>query len=276
MPVVGRAYDHGVDVFLLEEAPVLGELPSVGGDFLSGFFAPRSVDVGDRHDPRRGMLREQAEQILAAPTRADSADADRFISPAKARLRERRTAGGGQKVAPAGGDTVMATVHRGILHPVEPLAPEDLMKRALELAVENVRSGLGGPFGAVVARGGRIVSEGANRVTTSNDPTAHAEIMAIRAACAALDRFELRGCEIYASCEPCPMCLGAIFWARLARIYFAGTQADAAAAGFDDALFYSEMAATAGGRRIPMVPLLGEQGRRAFDEWERKSDRVPY
>lgn len=150
------------------------------------------------------------------------------------------------------------------------------MKRALELAVDNVRTSQGGPFGAVVALDGRIVGEGANRVTSLIDPTAHAEVMAIRAACRTLSRFELRSCEIYTSCEPCPMCLGAILWARLDRIYFASTRDDAAAAGFDDSAFYDEMASTPGMRRIPMTPLLREEGRRAFDEWERKADKDRY
>jgi tRNA(Arg) A34 adenosine deaminase TadA len=150
------------------------------------------------------------------------------------------------------------------------------MKRALDLAVDNVRTGLGGPFGAVVAIDGQIVGEGANRVTSSNDPTAHAEILAIRTACSNLQRFELRDCEIYTSCEPCPMCLGAILWARLKRIYFSATQKDAAAAGFDDTAFYAEIASPPGARSIPMLPLLHDQARWAFDEWKRKADKVRY
>src|SRR5467141_1807893 len=115
------------------------------------------------------------------------------------------------------------------------------MARAIQLAVENVRSGQGGPFGAVIVNDGNIVAEGANQVTATNDPTAHAEVLAIRQACRKLGLFELKGCELYTSCEPCPMCLGAIYWARLRRIYFANTAQDAARIGFDDSFIYSQL-----------------------------------
>lgn len=150
------------------------------------------------------------------------------------------------------------------------------MARAADMAVENVRSGRGGPFAALVVKEGAIIAEGLNQVTSTNDPTAHAEIVAIREACRKLGRFQLTGCEIYATSEPCPMCLGAIYWARPARVFFAGTRADAADAGFDDSLIYEELQAPPRERRIPMIPLKREAALRAFREWTAKADRVPY
>jgi guanine deaminase len=151
-----------------------------------------------------------------------------------------------------------------------------LMRRAIELSRQGMEGGSGGPFGAVVARDGRIVGEGWNRVTSTNDPTAHAEVVAIRAACAALGRFDLRGCEIYTSCEPCPMCLSAIYWARLDRIYYANGRADAARIGFDDAFLYAEVALDPAARSLPMTRLLADEARAAFDDWERNPDKVRY
>ena len=153
---------------------------------------------------------------------------------------------------------------------------ERFMRRAIALSREGMEGGRGGPFGAVVVAGDRIVGEGSNRVTSALDPTAHAEVVAIRAACAALGRFELRGCEIYTSCEPCPMCLSAIYWARLDRVYYANDRAAAARIGFDDELLYREVALPVDGRRLPMVRLLPDEARAAFEAWERKPDRVPY
>jgi tRNA(Arg) A34 adenosine deaminase TadA len=150
------------------------------------------------------------------------------------------------------------------------------MARAILLSIENVRSGRGGPFGAVIVKDGRIVAEAANSVTVTNDPTAHAEVLAIRAACAALNTFELLDCEIYTSCEPCPMCLGAIYWARLARIFFASGAGDAAAAGFDDSLIYTEIARPHEQRVIPMIPMMREQALEAFRAWREKSDKIVY
>lgn len=152
----------------------------------------------------------------------------------------------------------------------------EFMQRAIELAVENVRSGRGGPFGAVVVKDGRIIAEGTNLVTSTNDPTAHAEVVAIRAACAALKSFQLEGCEIYSSCEPCPMCLGAIFWARPARVFYGCTAADAAAAGFDDSFIYQQTSLPPDQRRIPMISLMREEARAAFRAWEEKPDKIPY
>ena len=152
----------------------------------------------------------------------------------------------------------------------------DFMARAIQLAVENVHSGQGGPFGAVIVKDGNILAEGANRVTLTNDPTAHAEVLAIREACKKLGLFELRNCDLYTSCEPCPMCLGAIYWARLSRVYFGGLAADAAHAGFDDSFIYREIAEAHGERAIPMVQLMREEALAAFRAWQEKSDKIRY
>jgi guanine deaminase len=150
------------------------------------------------------------------------------------------------------------------------------MKRAIELAIENVQSGRGGPFAALVVKNGRIVGEGANCVTSSNDPTAHAEIVAIRAACAALGAFQLAGCDFYTTCEPCPMCLGAIYWARPARVYFASRSADASAAGFDDAFIYEQLALPLNDRQIPFQEMMREESQACFRAWSEKKDRIEY
>ena len=150
------------------------------------------------------------------------------------------------------------------------------MARAIELAIENVRLGQGGPFGAVVVRDGKIIAEGANRVTSTNDPTAHAEIVTIREACARLGLFELRGCELYSSCEPCPMCLGAIYWSRPDRVYFGSTAADASRAGFDDSLIYSEIPQPYAERKIPMMQMMSDEALEAFKAWERQPNKTPY
>ena len=150
------------------------------------------------------------------------------------------------------------------------------MQDAIEGAMENVRSGRGGPFGAVVVKDGRVIATGVNSVTASNDPTAHAEVNAIREACRTLETFQLTGCEIYTSCEPCPMCLGAIYWARPDRVFFAATASDAAAAGFDDSFIYAELKVPHQGRKIPFESLMHEAGLEPFREWMRKNDRVRY
>jgi tRNA(Arg) A34 adenosine deaminase TadA len=150
------------------------------------------------------------------------------------------------------------------------------MAQAIELALENVRSGRGGPFGTVIVKNGRAIATGTNLVTSRNDPTAHAEVVAIRAACAALGSFRLDGCELYVTCEPCPMCLGAIYWARASRVFFGGLRSDAAAAGFDDALIYQELGLARGTRKIPFLPLMREQALECFRAWEAKADRVNY
>jgi guanine deaminase len=149
------------------------------------------------------------------------------------------------------------------------------MERAIALALENVRSG-GGPFGALIVKDGRVLSEAANCVTLTNDPTAHAEIVAIRKACKKLGTFHLTDCELYSSCEPCPMCLGAIYWARPARVYFACTAADATEAGFDDSLIYQEIRSPHLHRKIPMIQLMREESLAAFRAWEQKPDKANY
>lgn len=150
------------------------------------------------------------------------------------------------------------------------------MARAIELAIENVRSGRGGPFAAVVVRDGRILAEGANSVTATNDPTAHAEITAIRNACRKLGAFELRDCEIYTSCEPCPMCLGAIYWARPARVYFGCTTSDASQAGFDDTFIYKEIVRPYTDRAIPAISVMREEAVEVFRVWEASPNKVSY
>lgn len=157
----------------------------------------------------------------------------------------------------------------------EPQDDSTLMRRAIALARESVASG-GGPFGAVVAREGRIVAEGSNRVTVWNDPTAHAEVVAIREACRALASFQLEGCTVYSSCEPCPMCLGALYWSRPARLLFACTRDDAAAAGFDDELIYRELVLPIDSRRLPTSTLLRTEGLAAFTDWRNASTRRDY
>jgi tRNA(Arg) A34 adenosine deaminase TadA len=154
--------------------------------------------------------------------------------------------------------------------------PEDLMRRAVALSAEKMRAGFGGPFGAVVARAGAIIAEGFNQVLSDSDPTAHAEVVAIREACRRLGSFSLQGCEMYTSCEPCPMCLGAIYWARLDRVYYANTRTDAAAIGFDDDHIYRELDRPIEGRTVPFIRLESEEARRIFQEWLEKPDRIPY
>jgi tRNA(Arg) A34 adenosine deaminase TadA len=150
------------------------------------------------------------------------------------------------------------------------------MARAIQLSLDNVLCGQGGPFGAVVVKNGSIVAEGANRVTSTNDPTAHAEVVAIREACSKLQVFELADCEIYTSCEPCPMCLGAIYWARLARVYFGNLASDASKIGFDDSFIYREIAQVLRRRSIPMVPMMRDQALAAFRAWQDKPNKIPY
>jgi tRNA(Arg) A34 adenosine deaminase TadA len=150
------------------------------------------------------------------------------------------------------------------------------MREAIRRAVENVTSGQGGPFGALVVKDGRVIAAGINLVTALNDPTAHAEVNAIREACIALGTFQLTGCELYTSCEPCPMCLGAIYWARPDRVYFGATASDAAAAGFDDSFIYEELKVMHGDRKIPFEMMMRDAGNEPFREWMKKNDRVRY
>ncbi|TNE31187.1 MAG: tRNA-specific adenosine deaminase [Alphaproteobacteria bacterium] len=150
------------------------------------------------------------------------------------------------------------------------------MREAIALSAQNMKDNTGGPFGAVVVKDGKIVGRGSNKVTSSNDPTAHAEVVAIRDACRNLDDFSLAGCEIYTSCEPCPMCLSAIYWARLDKVYFANTQHDAAEIDFDDRFLYEQVALPKEGRSLPSVPLLRDEALQVFKEWQAKTDKIPY
>jgi guanine deaminase len=150
------------------------------------------------------------------------------------------------------------------------------MARAIQLSIENVRAERGGPFGAVVVKDNAVIAEATNQVTSRNDPTAHAEVLAIRDACQKLGVFDLQECEIYTSCEPCPMCLGAIYWARIARVYFANTAADASRIGFDDSLIYRELAQPHSQRRIPMTQIMRKEASAAFREWEDRTNKIAY
>jgi tRNA(Arg) A34 adenosine deaminase TadA len=150
------------------------------------------------------------------------------------------------------------------------------MARAIQLSIDSVVSGRGGPFGAVIVTDGKIIAEGSNQVTSSNDPTAHAEVLAIREACKKLGVFELKNCELFTSCEPCPMCLGAIYWARLSRIYFANTAEDAAKIGFDDSFIYRELKEPHSGRRIPAIQLMRDEALAGFRAWAERADKIPY
>jgi len=150
------------------------------------------------------------------------------------------------------------------------------MRAAIRISIAKMRANCGGPFGAVVVRKGKIVGRGWNQVTSTNDPTAHAEVTAIRDACRRLKNFHLDGCELYTSCEPCPMCLAAIYWARIAKVYYGNTRKDAARIQFDDALIYREVAKPISRRMLPMRQLLRAEAAPAFREWQAKADRVRY
>jgi tRNA(Arg) A34 adenosine deaminase TadA len=150
------------------------------------------------------------------------------------------------------------------------------MREAIRLSMENVQSGNGGPFGAVVVKNGKIIATAVNAVTKSNDPTAHAEIVAIRNACATLNSFQLDGCDIYCSCEPCPMCLGAIYWARLNAIYFGNSKKDAAEINFDDNFIYDEFDISLNERKLPTIQLLRDEAQSAFIQWQKCENKIEY
>ena len=152
---------------------------------------------------------------------------------------------------------------------------KEFMKRAIELSLESVNKS-GGPFGCIIVKENKIVAEGSNKVTSSNDPTAHGEIVAIREACKNLNTFTLAGCELYSSCEPCPMCLSAIYWARIGKIYYANTRDDAKKIDFDDSLIYSEFNKNINERKIPMVQIMRDDALKAFELWDKKKDKVKY
>ena len=149
------------------------------------------------------------------------------------------------------------------------------MKRAIDLSIESVNKG-GGPFGCVIVKGEKIVSEGSNKVTSTNDPTAHGEIVAIRDACKKLNNFSLSGSELYSTCEPCPMCLSAIYWARVDKIYYANTREDSQKIDFDDSLIYSELQKNIEKRKIPMIQMMRSEALKAFELWHKKTDKVKY
>lgn len=153
---------------------------------------------------------------------------------------------------------------------------ELFMNQAIKIARENIQSGNGGPFGAVIVKNGKIIGRGANSVTSHNDPTAHAEVMAIRDACKNLQSFQLDDCELYTSCEPCPMCLGAIYWARPKKIYFAATRAMAAEAGFDDSYIYDQIPLQLHQRDIPTIGIQSLEAKAVFEEWIQSENKVPY
>lgn len=153
---------------------------------------------------------------------------------------------------------------------------KQFMNRAMELALQGMQNNQGGPFGCVIVRENKIAGEGNNRVILLNDPTAHAEMVAIRDACSKLGTFQLTGCDIYSTCEPCPMCLGAIYWARPARVIFACRRGDAADAGFDDDFIYRELQQPPGDRSIPMISMYREKAQDLFDRWKRKENKIEY
>ena len=150
------------------------------------------------------------------------------------------------------------------------------MRAAIRLSIENIKNGNAGPFGTVIVKNGKILASGVNKVTQSNDPTAHAEIVAIRNACEKLGSFQLDGCEIYCSCEPCPMCLGAIYWARPDRIYFAHTKKDAADINFDDNFIYDELDVAISQRKLPTIQLLRDEAQKAFKQWRESTEKIEY
>ncbi len=150
------------------------------------------------------------------------------------------------------------------------------MQQAIALSLENVRAGTGGPFAALVVRRLSVLASGTNQVTTLQDPTAHAEVVAIRAACQVVGSFQLSDCELYTTCEPCPMCMGAIYWARLSKIYYANTRDDAAHIGFDDSLIYDQLALPPGERKIPMIQIMRDQANEAFRVWEKSPNKARY
>ena len=149
------------------------------------------------------------------------------------------------------------------------------MIRAIELSIESVNSE-GGPFGSIIVKNDKVIAEGSNKVTLNNDPTAHGEIVAIRKACKSLNNFNLSGCELYSTCEPCPMCLSAIYWAHIDKVYYANTRNDAQKIDFDDSLIYSELLTNVKKRKIPMVPMMRDEALKVFELWDKKTDKVKY
>lgn len=158
----------------------------------------------------------------------------------------------------------------------EPMNRDKFMQLAIDLAASNLLTGKGGPFGAVIVKNGEVVGKGSNEVTSTNDPTAHAEVVAIRDACKNLNSYQLEDCEVYASCEPCPMCLGAIYWSRVKKLYFAATREDAANAGFDDSYIYNQVPLKPEKRDIGSVQLMRPQAVKVFEQWIESEQKIPY
>lgn len=158
----------------------------------------------------------------------------------------------------------------------EPMNRDKFMQMAIDLAASNLLTGKGGPFGAVIVKNGEVVGKGSNEVTSTNDPTAHAEVVAIRDACKNLNSYQLEDCEVYASCEPCPMCLGAIYWSRVKKLYFAATREDAANAGFDDSYIYNQVPLKPEKRDIGSVQLMRPQAVKVFEKWIESEQKIPY
>jgi tRNA(Arg) A34 adenosine deaminase TadA len=181
-----------------------------------------------------------------------------------------------EKVAEAGYAIVRCQLDIQPARPKEFMSRETFMREAIREAERGMRSGRGGPFGCVIVRRGEVVGRGSNCVTSTNDPTAHAEVTAIRAACAALQTFQLTDCELYTSCEPCPMCLAAIYWARIPAIFYGNTRGDAAAIGFDDDFIYQQIPLPPEQRTVKMEPLLRDEAQAGFREWKDKVDKVRY
>lgn len=175
------------------------------------------------------------------------------------------------------GELYLCTCRRNFVEANQKSAMTDpYMQKAIEMAIANVHAGRGGPFASLIVRKGEIIGTGTNRVTSTHDPTAHAEIVAIREACEDLGHYHLTGCDLYTTCEPCPMCLGAVYWARIDRVFYAASREDAAAAGFDDAFIYDELAREPGERRVPMIQVMPAESLRAFQVWREQEDRLLY
>mgnify|MGYP002813391670 CR=1 FL=1 len=162
------------------------------------------------------------------------------------------------------------------LHRIKMSEAESFMQEAIRLSFETMRNNTGGPFGALVVKDGKIIARGFNKVVSTNDPTAHAEVVAIREACKVLNDFQLNGCEIYTSCEPCPMCMAAIYWARPDKVYYANSKVDAAKIGFDDDFIYQELALPYNTRKIPLLRIMEKEALEAFKEWAAKTDKILY
>jgi guanine deaminase len=236
--------------------------------------------------PRTSTAEPRATRKMAVPKKRFGPDAVPRETTRFPSLREERNnytpAGGGESSTPTRSSPARVSRYNAIplrripvptsTEPTE----EEFMRMAIAMAVENARAARGGPFAALVVRDGRVIGKGANSVTATNDPTAHAEVVAIREACRTLGSFQLTGCDLYSTCEPCSMCTGAIYWARPARVFYAAAAADSTAAGFDDAFVAEQVCQPPEARRLPMTQLLREESLAAFAEWEQNPRRIRY